>query len=387
MFRLLLVAVTLFTVACSDQGLIQGPDDYPVEFVIDVTSAISDPDSITLVLNGVGRGTVPGSGGRLTIRLAEGTYGLEVGDLAANCDLDLPTPHPLVVGGNARRTVELTISCFAAKNHALAFVMNTREWTSDIFITDLEGSSVRNLTNTPYLDEAQPSWSPDGRRLVFVTNGTRLGIINADGTARRSLDVVGPRGMTGVSHPHWTPDGSRLVVAVAQSGEGAPGLWIVDAEDGRAERLTVAPPFGVDLAGGWLPDGRLVFVRFIPGDGAGREEVRTLDVSNGQSALLREFSNEYWVFPPVPSGDGSSIAVLVAGWDPGTSRVHIVRLDGSATQVIQRMSADSPLGWAYQDRALVLLSGRRLQVLRTDRSERQTLATLPEYARDLTVTR
>jgi TolB protein len=68
---------------------------------------------------------------------------------------------------------------------------------------DPAGKNARRLT--PLDSEAdEPAWSPDGRRIVFVSNrnGFReLWIMNADGTAPRILTHL--NGM--VYTPAWSP--------------------------------------------------------------------------------------------------------------------------------------------------------------------------------------
>ena len=61
----------------------------------------------------------------------------------------------------------------------------------EIFVIDADGGNQRNLTNNDRFDE-DPSWSPDGKRIAFVSNRTRdlnrdIYLMDADGRNPRNL--------------------------------------------------------------------------------------------------------------------------------------------------------------------------------------------------------
>jgi TolB protein len=102
-------------------------------------------------------------------------------------------------------------------NGRIAFV-STRDGNAEIYTANPDGTNQTRLTNTPDAQELTPAWSPDGTSLAFTRtvnrepNDTRpviadIYVVNADGTNLRAVTNGGGFNLS----PSWSPDGRRIV--------------------------------------------------------------------------------------------------------------------------------------------------------------------------------
>ena len=81
----------------------------------------------------------------------------------------------------------------------------------DVYIVNADGTSLQRLTTTTTCQ--QPSWSPDGTQIVYVSDSNKgiLSIMHWDGTNKTKLDFIneGAEG-EGAWRPTWSPDGTQL---------------------------------------------------------------------------------------------------------------------------------------------------------------------------------
>ncbi len=115
---------------------------------------------------------------------------------------------------------------------------------TDLFILELESRSIRRLTDDSYAD-LQPSFSPDGRAVAFVTDRYTSdldGMVWGDYRLARCDVVTGrvdsiPVPLGGRQmNPRWSPDGSSLYF-VAEP-QGIPDLFRFDLEAGNVHQVT-----------------------------------------------------------------------------------------------------------------------------------------------------
>jgi TolB protein len=124
--------------------------------------------------------------------------------------------------------------------------------TADIAVMDTDGKNVQVLTDGS-ANYGLPSWSPDGRQMVYRLAGkdrNGLFIIDVATRAVRSLT-------TGAAHdnfPSWSPRGDRIAFTSDRDGDYEIDTIRPDGTDRR--RLTRSP--GNDAHNAWSRDGEWI---------------------------------------------------------------------------------------------------------------------------------
>jgi Tol biopolymer transport system component len=138
----------------------------------------------------------------------------------------------------------IPVATFQGGGNQIAFASGRSGGVPQIYISNLDGTDITPLTNI--VDGAcQPSWSPDGSQLVFIspclTRGdivenaykdSSLYVMNADGSGQKPLTTVPGSDFD----PDWSPDGGRI--AFTSLRDGKKDIYILNIESGAITRIT-----------------------------------------------------------------------------------------------------------------------------------------------------
>lgn len=189
-----------------------------------------------------------------------------------------------------------------------------RTGTPQIHIINVDGTGLRQITNEQ--DGAcQPDWSPDGKRLVYVSpckqkldvyQGSSLYLIDVTGENRAAL----PTSLGGDFEPAWSPDGRRI--AFTSLRDGYMEIYMITLETNQVTRLTRAQniPRGVHARmPAWNPTGFQIAYVFKRSGGTTQIWVTTDgDVySPKPNEQLAQTGNETNDFLPAWTRDGQFI--------------------------------------------------------------------------------
>lgn len=125
-----------------------------------------------------------------------------------------------------------------------------------------DGSGLTRITRNPGAD-VSPSWSPNGRQIVFVSDRSgrpELYVMDSSGLNTRRLDTSGGQ----KDDPVWQPVRGDLVAYTASTGGGNFDIFVYDFESGRSYRLTSGS--GRKESPTWSADGRQIAFEWARGD-------------------------------------------------------------------------------------------------------------------------
>lgn len=179
----------------------------------------------------------------------------------------------------------------------IAFISN-RTGSSEVWVMDWDGANSTQLTKHGTI-AVGPSWSPDGRQLVFTSylrGGPALFLLTPqEGYLRMLWDQGGVN-----SSPSFSPDGTRI--AFASSREGNVDIYVMRA-DGQGEPTRLTTARAIDTQPTFSPNGRQIA---FTSSRSGSPQIYLMDI-DGTNVRRLSFGGEFHDEPTF-SGDGTRVA-------------------------------------------------------------------------------
>lgn len=190
--------------------------------------------------------------------------------------------------------------------------MSFRDEPGDIYVMNADGINLINLTQSPAGEEASPSWSPDGKQIAYKS----WGIFNANGFFQSDIWVMGSDGanqrnltnhIAGDRQPDWSPDGRQIAFTSDRNSDWEFDIWggnwevyVMNTDGANLINLTKHP--AKDSSADWSPDGtRIAF-------SSDREGNREIYVMNADGTNPINLTNH-------PARDGGP------DWSPDGNRI------------------------------------------------------------------
>ena len=246
-------------------------------------------------------------------------------------DLETGTTAPLVSNGHVNVDPR-----WSPDGTRVAFVSTQHEGRWHVFVVPPDGGAATRLTEdrnsglpryyySAWDHYLSPTWSPDGKELVLVSNRGRVS--GSGGFWRMAAEPGAPlreihdEETNWKARPDWAPDGRRVVYS-SYHGRQRNQLWLVTSDGGDPLPLTHGE---YDLtAPRWSRDGRRI------------------------AAISNEDGNTSLVVIDVPGGRRQRVAARVRRYRQPTARLEVTVVDAATGQPMPaRLSVTAADGRSY----------------------------------------
>lgn len=215
--------------------------------------------------------------------------------------------------------------------------------TVTLRVADADGYNPQTIVSSgdPLMS---PAWSPDGRRLAYVSFENRRPAIYVQDLASGRRDLVASYpGING--SPAFSPDGQRL--AMTLSKDGNPNIYVLNLISRELTQLT--DHFAIDTEPAWSPDGQEIIFTSNRG---GSPQIYRIGASGG-SAERMTFEGSYNVTPRI-SPDGKTLAYVAR--NNGRFQLTTMDLATKQTQILTDSNKDESPSFAPNSRMILYAS-------------------------------
>lgn len=257
--------------------------------------------------------------------LAEGTFSPIEGEILFTKTKSGGNAEVYVMKSDGSQQINLTNNSandydpsWSPDKKKIVFVSD-RDGNSEIYTANQDGTAVKRLTNSPGIDR-MPDWSPDGKEIVYYSEqygNEDIFLMNSDGTNQRKLNV--PFGVH--INPTWSPDGNKIAFSSTLSGKSL-DIYTVNKDGTSLERLTTTSSNDVEPV--WSPDGNKIA---FSSNQAGYFDIWVMnrDGSNKKNLSVTEHSTDD--MHPTWSPDGTRIAYTFGSFS--LAKIYVMNSDGS----------------------------------------------------------
>ena len=231
-------------------------------------------------------------------------------------------------------------------------------------VADADGFNPQNVvsSNEPIIS---PAWSPDGKKLAYVSFEKKKPIIYVQSLTSGSRAVLANfKGNN--SAPAWSPDGSQLAIVLTYGANSQ--IYTISSNGGAVKQITKSN--AIDTEPAYSPDGSQIY---FSSDRGGKPQIYKVP-ANGGSASRVTFEGAYNVSPRF-SPDGKNLAYIRN--DNGKFKVALQNLASGQVQLMSEGSQDESPSFAPNGRVILYATkvrGRgQLAAVSVDGNVRQRL--------------
>ena len=237
-----------------------------------------------------------------------------------------------------------------------------------LVISDADGQNIRNAMASadPIIS---PSWSPDGKKVAYVSFEDRKPVIYVHELATgRRIALSNQKGNN--SAPGWSPDGKKLAISLSKDGNTQ--IYGINSDGSGLRRLTRGNT--IDTEPQYSPDGRFIY---FTSDRGGQPQIYRMSSEGEQVDGAKRVSfKQGFVTSPRISPDGKYLAYIANVG--GAFRLYIMNLATGDSQALTDGSSDESPSFAANGKYVLYstkVGGKRvLAAVSVDGNSKQVLS-------------
>jgi len=149
------------------------------------------------------------------------------------------------------------------------YKFNDTGWFDDkrthLWVVDVATGRATTLTSGDEWNDTDPQWSPDGKKIAFVSDRTGHALDESQNTDVWVIDAGGGPLLkisdhdTADNSPRWSPDGQTIAFLSPVPEKAHPRIWLAPASGGAASRTAADAVDLIPTALRWAQDGKALY--------------------------------------------------------------------------------------------------------------------------------